>query len=438
MQRQRRLKLILLFIGFGLFCTLYLYQGTDSLAPWVGVSGLVIASLSFIYALRELNFLPEQSTVYILMSSLLLRLATLPIPIVWDDTVYRPIWDGWMQANHYNPFDFVPRSDSLLFFHSDKLYSLLDHVGSFTGLSPFYQILYYPMGWIYELYGLGTTVIVLKVAAILIDILLIYSLIRWAKNSEVKTKHILFLAWNPLYILFISSQGILFQFSLIFLIWFFMCWDRNLLGRASILWGCVMLTSPLGWLGLPYVIRRIGWKSILIIAGTFLIAWLPYLSYNLPTHFMYGIWDSWQYPKPTISIGYFVVYFLVTIFKHHALYWPAIILSILFLLIVIDAFRHLPLNRFSFVRQLFLLSVIYFLITPDLSLGILIALIYLSAASGRFIFLGAVTSGLYFMQLWFYKTASYIVPLIFLGAFIIVFLIWYYKKKSLIKYFTPS
>lgn len=431
MNRRSGLRLALGLIGLGVFSAVYFFKaGAGWLEYGLGIGGLLLASLSYFYCLH----LTDQddasfSLRFILVSALLLRLAALPLPVFWDDLFYRPLWDGWLQASLLNPFHYIPGSDILIAQQSSRLFDLLNHTQSHTAFGAAWQLLYGPAGWLFDHFGMATAVLWLKGLSIGVDLLLLGVLFR-VPGKGSPTKAALLYGWNPMIILFISGQGLLFQLQALLLATFFLLWKSNRRRGALVAWSGVVLTSPLGWIGLPYLGKRFGWKSILAILGISLLFWLPYLYPQLPRELYSGLHDAWSYPDPLLTPGYLATFFLVRFAETSGFYWMAAVAALMTLVILSDAWQHPAPNEEDFSRQLWILGSVFFLAGSEWAPGMLAALFVLASLKRANRNFYAVLSCLFMLQLWFFISAAWLPVIIFAAAVTALLLLKYFGTGS--------
>jgi len=431
MDNRSGLRLALGLVGLGVFSAVYFFKaGAGGLEYVMGTAGLLLASLSYFYSIHNTD--QGEATLslrFILVSALLLRLAALPLPVFWDDLFYRPLWDGWLQASLLNPFHYVPGSDVLIVQQSSKLFDLLNHSQSHTALGAAWQLLYGPAGWIFDYFGMAPAILYLKGFSIGLDLLLLSVLYRLPGKGPARKPALLY-AWNPMLILFISGQGLIFQLQALLLASFFLLWSRNRRRGALVAWAGVTLTSPLGWIGLPYLGKRFGWKSIVGILGLGLIFWLPYLYPHLLYDIFYGLHDAWSYPDPLLTPGYLATFFMVRFAGTSGFYWMTGVVVLLATVILFDAWKHPAPNEERFTRQLWILGGIFFMANSVWSPGLLATLFMLASLSSPNRNFYAVLSCLFMLQLWFFISAAWLPVLIFAGAVSILLPLKYFSTDN--------
>ena len=305
-----QLQLALALLGLSLLGPAYLFkQGIDGGSLLPGIAGLIGAFLAYSFLAKYVPDHIHLPTRYHYLGALLVRLPVLALPIFIDDALYRALWDGWIQHNGFDPYSYFPSSSSLELVQTGRLYDLLEHTTAYSSYSPIYQIPYRFMGYIYDYFGLATSILVFKGVAIALDLLIIQALFKWFDEftERFHTGALLAFVLNPLWILFYTGQGLILQLAILLFLWIAITWKRNYGELSAILWGAFMMATPLGIVLWPYVIRRLGWKGALLPLITVIAWWIPFFSLNSLQHYWFGTVYHWLQPESYTTFGYFLV-----------------------------------------------------------------------------------------------------------------------------------
>lgn len=432
MHRQTRIQLALVLMGLSILGPVYLFKSQAFSSQFTGIAGIVISCGVYLYMLYEIQKIGylELDLKFILFSTVLLRLATIPTPIFGDDYIYRAIWDGWIQQMGMNPYANIPAADALSMIHGSTLYQLLNHTEAFASSPPILEIFYRFIGIIYDQFGLGTTILVHKGLALLIDVGIVLSLVKWARMMHVDTNPLLYFAWNPFWIIFITGQGIMYHLAALIFVWVMIEWERNSDEMVGLLWGGVLACSPLGWLGLPYLFLRYRWKIIVYSLLTYIIWWLPFLFSTEVLNYFTGIAYMWIQPIPHLSLGYGLSELLR--FLQPTIVSMAFIgiLIVLGLGICYDAYRLKRIDLETFLHRMLIAGLIYYLAMPSLNIGLLSLLILLPVFYGRYIYLSAILSTLLFFEIWFFYSNNWWAPMIFSAVIVLIVAIRQWDTKT--------
>ena len=308
---RSKLQLAVAAITFGVFAATYMLKDATLFNQVVSLTALAVTAVAYLYGLQLVKS-PSPvnlSLGFLIITSLVVRLGAIPIPIFIDDIFYRTLWDGWIQANGVNPYAHLPSSAQLELLKENTLFDLVFRKGHYAYSSPLYEVLYRFLGICYDYVGLAYTILIHKSISIITDIGLIYSLVKLREIKQFPYYYIVAVAWNPFLILFITSQGLFLQLGAIMLIWFFYFLHQNQNAPASAFWGGVMLTSPVGWIGWPLAFIRLftgknRWIFLMLSLGTYAAWWLPFLQEDALLHYGIGITGYWVDYIPHLSIGY--------------------------------------------------------------------------------------------------------------------------------------
>lgn len=230
---------------------------------------------------------------WILLIGILGRLLLFGMMPNWSDDVHRFVWDGRIVANGGDPYADKPQE--LLgteFGEGADLDSAL-----FKDLnSPDYYSVYPPV----DQYAFAATALIagkdLPLHALLMrgllflaDIAIFILLVRLLIHFGLPPGGAMLYFLNPLVILEgvgnLHFEPLMLAFLLASL-WFVLVHGRWF--WSGILYGLAVSTKLIPLIFLPFFIRRMGWRSIpffLVIGGTVLLSFLPWISFETIEHF---------------------------------------------------------------------------------------------------------------------------------------------------------
>jgi hypothetical protein len=188
--------------------------------------------------------------------------------ILYDDDVWRYLWEGHCWSSGINPMRTAPaRLDEYELEQSDpplakRLYSDKRWGGVFDNIG--YRDVASPYPWLAQaVFALAhalapASVLGFKLLILCFDLAAVWLLMRLAGESARGTVALLAYAWNPLVIKeFAGSAHI--DAVLVCLVLAAVAWPG---ARAGLLLGCAVLVKPVALLLSPALVRRGGWKTL--------------------------------------------------------------------------------------------------------------------------------------------------------------------------------
>lgn len=192
----------------------------------------------------------------VLWGAILLRLAFFLLLPGLSDDFFRYLWDGWLQLEGINPYQFVPSDPALASFQEAEIYEKLNSKQYYSIYPPLSQLtflgsaLFYDGSWVPAYYVLKGVYVVMELVGVVL-----LSRLTTARN-------LLLYAWNPLVLVEIAGQGhteALFVPLLFAAVWAVRR-RRGGLASAAIAGAGFVKIYPLA-LG-PYLLRRFDWRTL--------------------------------------------------------------------------------------------------------------------------------------------------------------------------------
>ncbi len=139
----------------------------------------------------------------IILSAIIFRLSLIPSdPTVLSKDMYRYIWDGRVQQNGINPYQYPPGADELKNMRDDRIFPNINRKDAPTlypaGAQVFFRIFHALV---------GDSVIGFKGIQVLFDTLTVLVLAALLRNHGLNLSRIIIYAWNPLVIFEIAYSG---------------------------------------------------------------------------------------------------------------------------------------------------------------------------------------------------------------------------------------
>ncbi|KAA3595918.1 MAG: hypothetical protein DWQ06_16195 [Calditrichaeota bacterium] len=165
----------------------------------------LVIPLSIFY-LANLLFLKEaelspKSFFLILGLGILIRLFFLFSEPTLSDDIFRYVWDGKIFALGQNPYEFAPNSDSLKVFRDSEIYPFINHKEIPTVYPPILQLIFAINSF------LSATVFGMKFLILLFEFGLSFLVYKILILLNEKKEYFFFYFLNPLAILEFSGQG---------------------------------------------------------------------------------------------------------------------------------------------------------------------------------------------------------------------------------------
>ncbi len=251
---------------------------------------------------RGLGGTPEPDNFY-LLAGVLFRVILLLAPPNLSDDYARFVWDGRLLAHGFNPYLYLPRNllgtDIAQVANLDSnLFNRLNSPDYYTVYPPLNQLFFGMAAWLGGS-DLAQSVIWLRVPILLAEIGTIVLLPKLLKRLGHNPNYALIYALNPLAILELTGN-IHFEGVVIF----FCVWaasemtslgkvsakqrslaEMSSLFRSAVPFALAVSTKLLPLIGLPLVIRYLGWKKGVfysaLVVGLTIATFLPFASLEL-------------------------------------------------------------------------------------------------------------------------------------------------------------
>jgi alpha-1,6-mannosyltransferase len=211
--------------------------------------------------------------IVILAAAAAMRLALLFIEPYLSTDIYRYVWDGRVQAAGINPYRYMPSAPELAHLRDVAIYPNINRAG--------YAVTIYPptaQAIFLAVTRLGESVLAMKLGLIAFEAMTVAALLALLDRQGISTTRVAAYAWHPLPIWEIAGSGhvdaALCALLMVGLLLFLR--GRTLLAGVAVTLGA--LVKPTALLALPVFWRPWNWRLPLVVAGTAIVAYLPYLS----------------------------------------------------------------------------------------------------------------------------------------------------------------
>lgn len=213
----------------------------------------------------------------ILGCALVFRLTAFLIPPIWDDDLYRYLWDGRVGIHGINPYLYAPDAPEMESMQNDH-YDMVSFKSIRTIYPPLFQFLFQLSQWIAP-----SSLFFLKSLALLFDLALIVVLLSILRKLGYPPAWILIYAWNPLPIKEFANSGHMDSLVLFLL---FLSLKLVLDGRmvlAHLTLGLSVLAKLFSGIALPFLLlvsfrksHRAFFPSLAVFAGVLILGYIPF------------------------------------------------------------------------------------------------------------------------------------------------------------------
>ena len=243
-----------------------------------------------------LRFGSDRNYKRLLWAAIIFRLALLGAVPELSDDFYRFIWDGLLWNQGIPPYAFLPNSlieqpelSGALF---PELYDGLNSPDYFTVYPALSQLVFVISTKLFPESIMGN-IITMRLFLIAAEIGTLLLLPRLLERFQIKSKHALIYAWNPLVIIELTGNlhfEALMIFFLALTLWF---WKKGTWWWSAVCLGLAVSTKLIPLIFLPLLWGKLPWKNLLsyyaLTGITILICFLPWLNLELVMRLLGGL-----------------------------------------------------------------------------------------------------------------------------------------------------
>lgn len=262
------------------------------LVIWIALTGLVssIIALSFVSVDRSKLPIMLALVVFgsicwlicwrfgtfrlptILLFAIIFRVALIGLPPSLSDDAYRYIWDGLVQHEGLNPYQFPPEEVPVDTLKDDSVYNNLNSKSFISVYPPVSQYIF-RFGSQWHNPNSYLSYYLIKVIFVLAELIAIFVLARIVSSGFV-----LFYAWNPVIIIETAGQAHTESAVLLALVLVIYFAQKNQSRWSSVflsIAGCIKLYP---FIFFPFLWRRHGWRSVWPGVVVTILLCIPYLA----------------------------------------------------------------------------------------------------------------------------------------------------------------
>jgi len=240
---------------------------------YLGVSASFLASVFALRLMEERRAAASgRNLILVLVSAAILRLIAVPAPPALSDDIHRYLWDGHVQASGINPYAYAPADPAL-----DSLATPYRPLINNPDLPTIYPPATQAFFLLCALLGAGVSGMKLAIAGF--DLATVLALASILRHRGLNPARVVVYAWSPLAVLESGWSGHVDPVGVFLLVAAVLAIEKGALRVAAALVGLSGAAKYAGWLAVPAILRRAGWKrSLPIAAAAAAAAYLPYLA----------------------------------------------------------------------------------------------------------------------------------------------------------------
>lgn len=302
------------FAGFLLLVVVLMLRFGDYTGGLLMFFGLWTAAFvvfgMLIYLGRRIEW-TSKKIVFLVVFGVVLRLILVSGDVVLSDDIYRYIWDGHVQTEGMNPYAFAPAAldGSGAWYHT-----LINHPSIPTSYPPLAQGLFFLLALF------GESVVVFKLAFVLVEMGLMWLLYRFLLLVKGNVGNLVLYVLNPLVLVEVAWSGHLdgVAVALLMLGLYFLQLGKEWRGVVSM--AASVLVKFIGVLGFPALL--IGLKQKWRILGVVGLVGLGYIFYDgILSRGLHTYSRDWSFNGALFELllgvvgnGFIVRYILLAIF----------------------------------------------------------------------------------------------------------------------------
>jgi len=205
-----------------------------------------------------------------LVAAVLFRLIAAAATPSLSDDVYRYVWDGRVQIQGHHPYKFAPSDPMRSELRETEIYPKINH--------PEIPTIYPPLAELFFalLAGLKLGVTGFKLALALIDVGVVFALLRLLRALKLPRDRAVLYAWNPLAVIEIAASGHVEPLGMVFVLVACAFWIEGKATRAGAALGGAIQAKLLPLVLVPGFARRMKAPALLALFSVIAVITAPY------------------------------------------------------------------------------------------------------------------------------------------------------------------
>ena len=225
----------------------------------------------------------------VVAASIVFRLVGVAAPPSLSDDVYRYVWDGRVQAAGHHPYRVAPDDPLRADLRDAEVYPRINHPEIATIYPPLAELVFAALAW-GRLGPIG-----FKLAFALIDVAVVFALLRLLRLLRAPPSRVVLYAWNPLAIVETAFSGHIEPLGVLFVVLALsaIVAERPVRGAAALAAAIQAKLLPL--VLIPGFVRRLPSRALLAGAAVIAATVLPYAlrgpAFGAGTYAYAGRWE---------------------------------------------------------------------------------------------------------------------------------------------------
>jgi alpha-1,6-mannosyltransferase len=208
----------------------------------------------------------------ILVAAALFRGIALFSPQLLSSDAYRYVWDGRVQAAHFNPYRYIPADPALMSLRDTSIYPNINRADyAHTIYPPTAQLAFLAIE------RMSDGILAMKLGMLIFDGLTIACLVALLRNRGMPATRVLLYAWHPLPIWEFAGAGHLDAIAIALLLLAFLTFARRAPTLTGIALAGATLVKYYPVVAAPALYRRGDWRMPVAFVVTVALLYMPYL-----------------------------------------------------------------------------------------------------------------------------------------------------------------
>jgi hypothetical protein len=204
------------------------------------------------------------------VAAVLFRLIAAAAEPSLSDDVYRYVWDGRVQDAGHHPYKFAPSDPMRAELRDADVYPKINHPDLPTIYPPLAELLFAALAWL----RIGVTGF--KIAMAILDVGVIWALLRLLQALRLPRDRVVLYAWNPLAVIEVAGSGHVEPLGIVFVLVAIAWLIEGKPKRAGAALGAAIQAKLLPLILIPGFFRRVRVGALVALFAVVAITTAPY------------------------------------------------------------------------------------------------------------------------------------------------------------------